>query len=243
MVKKDRNPLFDVSMGSFNSAEVHELVWLYISNKVKALLGSSNVCLYRDDGLAILQKGNGPKVGRLKDIISLFNDGRLAIKIDTSLIDTDFSDHFLNLNTEKYFSSKKLNITPLYIHSKIQPLIVNYKAIVINGQQKHFKLSEKTEFNKLKITYEATIKNSGYQTTRKFEKPSQNTRWNWNRKVIWSNLPFSLNFKKNRSIIIKVICKHFPRNHSFKNIFNLNTTNISYSSMKNMKNLITQRFF
>ena len=111
-------------------------------------MGSSNVCLYRDDGLAILHQGNGPKVIRLKDIISLFKDGRLAIKIDTSLIETDFSDLFLNLNREKYFSFKKLNITLLYIHSKIQPLIVNYKAIAINGQQKYFKLSDETEFNK-----------------------------------------------------------------------------------------------
>ena len=177
LVKKDRNPLFDVSMGSFNSTEVCELVGFYLLNKVKALLGSRNACLFRDDGLAILHKGNGLKVGRLrKDIINLFKERRLAIKIDTSLIETDFSDLFLNLNTEKYFSFKKLNITLLYIHSKIQPLIVNYKAIAINGQQKHFKLSDETEFNKPKITYEVTIKNSGYQRTRKFEKPSKNTR-------------------------------------------------------------------
>ena len=47
LVKKDRNPLFDVSMGSFNSTEVCELVGFYILNKVKALLGSSNACLFR----------------------------------------------------------------------------------------------------------------------------------------------------------------------------------------------------
>ena len=35
---------------------------------------------------------------------------------------------------------------------------------------------DKTEFNKAKITYEKTLKNNGYQTTLKFEKPSQNTR-------------------------------------------------------------------
>ena len=33
---------------------------------------------------------------------------------------------------------------------------------------------------------------------------------------------------------------HFPRNHSFRKTLNLNTIKISYSSMKNMKNLITQ---
>ena len=33
-------------------------------------------------------------------------------------------------------------------------------------------------YNKAKITYETALKNSGYQTTVKFEKPSQNTRRN-----------------------------------------------------------------
>ena len=41
-------------MGSFDGAEVCELVGLYLLNKIKPLLGSNNVGLYRDDGLAIV---------------------------------------------------------------------------------------------------------------------------------------------------------------------------------------------
>ena len=90
-VKKDGNPLFDVTMGSFDGAEVCELVGLYLLNKIKPLLGSNNAGLYRDDGLAIVHKANGPKVDRLrKDIISLFKDEGLSITIDTNLIETDF---------------------------------------------------------------------------------------------------------------------------------------------------------
>ena len=106
-------------MGSFDSAEVCELVGLYLLNKIKSLLGSNNVGLYRDDGLAIVHKANGPKVDRLrKDIISLFKYEGLSVTIDTNLIETDFSDVSFNLNTGKYFPFKKLNNTPLYIHSK-----------------------------------------------------------------------------------------------------------------------------
>ena len=91
MVKKNGNPLFDVTMGSFDGAEVCELVGLYLLNKIKPLLGSNNVGLYRDDGLAKVHKANGPKVGRLrKDIISLFKDEGLSTTIDTNLIETDF---------------------------------------------------------------------------------------------------------------------------------------------------------
>ena len=98
---------------------------------------------------------------------------------------------------------------------------------------------DKTEFNKAKITYQTTLKNSGYQTTLKFEKPSQKTRRNQNRKVTWFNPSFSLNVKtKKGKEFFELIRKHFPRNHSFRKILNLNTIKISYTSMKNMKNLI-----
>ena len=117
-VKKDGNPLFDITMGSFDGAEVRELVGLYLLNKIKPLFGSNNVGLYRDDGLAIVHKANGLKVDRLrKDIISLFKDEGLSITIDTNLIETDFLDVSFNLNTGKYFPFKKLNNKPLYIHS------------------------------------------------------------------------------------------------------------------------------
>ena len=42
-IKKDGNSLFNVLMGSFDSAEVCELVGLHLLNKIKPLLDSSNV--------------------------------------------------------------------------------------------------------------------------------------------------------------------------------------------------------
>ena len=84
-------------MGSFDDMEVCELVGLYLLNMIKPLLGSSNVGLYRDDGLATVHKAYCPKVDRLrKDIISLFKDEGLSITIDTNLIETDFSDVSFN---------------------------------------------------------------------------------------------------------------------------------------------------
>ena len=70
-----------------------ELAGLYLLNKIKSLLGSNNVGLYRNDGLAIVHKANDPKVDRLrKDIISLFKDEGLSITIDTNLIEADILD-------------------------------------------------------------------------------------------------------------------------------------------------------
>ena len=87
-VKKEGNPLFDVTMGSYNGAEVCELVGLYLSGKLAPLIGTKYVGLYRDDGLAVIHQANGPKMDRIrKDIIALFKSKGLSITIDTNLIE------------------------------------------------------------------------------------------------------------------------------------------------------------
>ena len=43
------NPLFDVTMGSYDGAEVCELVGLYLLSKLTPQMGIKNVGLYRDD--------------------------------------------------------------------------------------------------------------------------------------------------------------------------------------------------
>ncbi len=53
--KKDSNSLFDVTMGSYDGAEICELVGLFILNKLGQKFGKENIGLYRDDGLAITQ--------------------------------------------------------------------------------------------------------------------------------------------------------------------------------------------
>ena len=173
-------------MGSFDGTEMCELARLYLLNKIKPLVGTSNIELYRDDGLPVVHKANGSKLDRLrKDIISLFMGVRLSITIDTNATRTNFLDISFNLNTEKYFPFRKPNNTPLYIHSKSNHPSSIIKQFPSMTDKRILNLScEDTEFHKAKITYETAFKNSGYQTTLKFEKPSQNTRRNRNRKVI-----------------------------------------------------------
>ena len=73
--------------------------------KLASLIGTKNVGLYRDDGLAVIHQANGPKMDRKrKDIIALFKSERLSITIDTSLIETDFLDVSFNLEMDNFFS-------------------------------------------------------------------------------------------------------------------------------------------
>ena len=136
----------------------------------------------------------------------------------------------------------KPNNTPLYIHSKSNhpPSIIKQLPSMTNKRISSLSCDE-TEFNKAKITYKTALKNSGYQATLNFVKPSQNIRQNQNRKMIWFNPPFSSNVKTNiDKEFSKLVRKHLPRKLSFRKIFNLNTIKISYSLMKNIKNLIKQ---
>ncbi len=61
--KKDSNSLFDVTMSSYDGAEICELVGLFILNKLGQKSGKENIGLYRDDGLAIMTS----KSARLAD--------------------------------------------------------------------------------------------------------------------------------------------------------------------------------
>ena len=96
-IKKD-NSSFDVTMGSFDGAEICEIVGLYLLNKLSNLLGNENVGLYRDDGLAAINSCSGPVLDRTrKNIIALFKKEGLNITIETNLVETDYLDVNFNL--------------------------------------------------------------------------------------------------------------------------------------------------
>ena len=76
----NNDTMFDVTMGSFDGAEICNLVGLFILNKLAAKFGNESVGLYRDDGLALL-KGRSARAGdkARKELHALFNDLELKI--------------------------------------------------------------------------------------------------------------------------------------------------------------------
>ena len=112
-VNKGNNSLFDVAMGSYDGAEIHELAGLYLLNWLGTVISKSGVGLY-NDGLAAVNKANGSKLERIsKDIgiIMLFKGEAFSITTETNLMKTDFLDVTFNLATEKYFPFQKVNNT------------------------------------------------------------------------------------------------------------------------------------
>ena len=90
-------------MGNYDGEEVYELVIPYFLGKVASLIGIKNLQHYRDNGLEVIHKDNGPEIDRIKtDVIALFKAERLAISIDTDVIATDFLNISLKLEMNKF---------------------------------------------------------------------------------------------------------------------------------------------
>ena len=189
---KKGNVLFDVTMGSFDGAEICELVGLYILEKLSAILGKSQVGLYRDDGLAIVTNANGPKMDNLrKQVSSLFKEEGLSITIDTNLVETDFLDVSFNILTKTFKPYRKPNNDPLYVNVKSNHPTNILKAIpeMINQRLSETSYDQK-KFNEAKIPYEVALAASGFQHKLTFKEKKKQPK-DRKRKIIWFNSPYS----------------------------------------------------
>ena len=148
-------------MGSYDGAELCELVGLYLLNQLSTVIDKSSVGLYRDDGLAAKNNANCPKLDRIRKDIALFKEEGLSITIETNLIETDFLDVTFNLAANKYFLFRKANNTPLYINAfsnhlpTIKQLPKFIKCISVL-------FCNKEEFDRVKSVYETALKDSGH---------------------------------------------------------------------------------
>ena len=115
-VKKD-NPDFDVTMGSYDGAEVCELVELYILDILTKEFGHDKIALYRDDGLGCFQNLSGPESEKVKKKLrKIFKQIELSNTVECSLQITDFLDVTFDLRTDKYYPYRKYNNQLLYIN-------------------------------------------------------------------------------------------------------------------------------
>ena len=165
--KKDGDPKFDVTMGSYDGAEICELVGLYILHKLQTNFKKASIGLYRDDGLACFKDLSGPQADRnRKKFIKIFKeDFGLSITIDTNLKVVNFLDITLDLNTGTHKPYCKPNDTPMYINvSSNHPKSI-IKAIPGMIEERLSKLSSnKSIFDQAKPIYESALKESGFQT-------------------------------------------------------------------------------
>ena len=126
-VKRSGNEEFDVPMGSYDGAEVCELVGCFLLNKLGHVMDKRFVGLYRDDGLGVLRNYSGPASERKrKELIKVFKQYNLSITIETNIRTVNFLDTTFDLLNNTYKPYRKPNDEPLYInkHSNHPPAVL-----------------------------------------------------------------------------------------------------------------------
>ena len=73
-MKRGENALFDVTMGLHYGVEVCDLVGSYLLGKLLNIIDKKNISLYRDDGLSVIEKENGPKPDLLREDVIAMRD-------------------------------------------------------------------------------------------------------------------------------------------------------------------------
>ena len=133
--KKNHSSMFDATIGSFDGAEVCELIRLFLLNNLSEKYGKNNVGLYRDDGLVIPRNASGPQSEwTRKDITREFKKQGLNISISTNLKICDFLDVTLNLTDGTHYPYRKSNNETLYIDTNANhpPTIIKYLPAAID---------------------------------------------------------------------------------------------------------------
>ena len=119
-IKKEGNKDFDVNVGSFDSAEICELICLYILYILNTKYGRNHNGIYRDDWLACFENVSCPKADQIrKDFINIFRkEFQLSIVCKTNLKIVYFLDVTLDLTTGRNKPDNKPGNIPLYINVK-----------------------------------------------------------------------------------------------------------------------------
>ena len=104
-------------MGSYDGAEVCELVGAFLLNILSHVIDKNSVGLYRDDGLGVFKCHCSLEVERKrKKITKTFNYYNLSITIETNIRVVNVLDIIFDLVNDIYKPYRKPNDNPAYIN-------------------------------------------------------------------------------------------------------------------------------
>lgn len=228
-------------MGSFDGAEICELVGLFLLNIINSRI-TGNFGLYRDDGLASIRATPRQTESIKKQLCEIFRENGLKITIECNKKIVNYLDVTLNLNNGEYQPYVKPNNVIRYVHrnSNHPPLILDNIPPSINNRLS--KISSNESIFKSNISgHQHALKESGfdYKLTYKTEDLNHAQANNRGRKIIWYNPPFCKSVHTNvGKKFLCIIKEEFPKEHPLSKIFNKNNLKISYSCMPNIQAII-----
>ena len=243
---KTKDPNFDVGMGSYDGAEVCELVGLFLLEEIiTANIGITKpLCgLYRDDGLACVR--DRVRINPIiEDLVAIFKKHGLDLSdIRHSLKQVDFLDITLNLESSEYEPFRKKDNLPVYVHkgSNHPPsLTANIPKMIERMISDHS--STEAIFQKHKDIYSDALKRSGYDGKMKYApkrmvmKKKKKVRWP---NILYFHPPYNACIETNvGKETIKILKQCFDKTSKWYRHFNTHTIKISYSCTKNVASRI-----
>ena len=243
---KHSGSLFDVTMGSYDGAEICELVGLFLLSKLSNIIHIDNIGLYRDDGLAIIRNASGPEMERTrKKVIAIFKTHGLKVTADTNLFQTDFLDATFDLNAGKFWPYRKPNDSPLYINTRPNhpPSITKQLPHMINNRIAQLSC-DRESFNNAIPPYAEALRKAGHSPCTAYPMhpttpPNRKKQITRKRNITWFNPPYNMEVKTNSGKkFFYLISKHFPPNNRLHKICNKFNVKLSYSCMPNMACII-----
>ena len=152
-----------ITMGSFDGAEIWELIGIHILSLLSNKFNKQSTGLYRDDWLVLLRNTSKQKTVQIqKGILQIFKNTGFKIKIKTNLHIVDFLDLMFNLLDGMYKAYKKPNNQLLYVNtsSNHPPQIIKQPPISISNRLSS-NASNKQVFDMSKGEYEKALRESG----------------------------------------------------------------------------------
>ena len=239
--EKTQNKNFDVTQGSYDGAEICELVGLFLLSQLAQL--NINVGIYRDDGLCVVRLTNRQSENLKKQLCQLFQQFGLTITIEANKKVVDFLDVTLDLQRDEFRPFIKPNNRPTYVHAKSNhpPSIIRNIPSSIQKRLSVNSCSEKI-FDQSKTVYEAALIASGYNVQLKYEPQIQNKKSKKSRKrnITYFNPPYSKGVTTNiGKKFFKLLDECFPKSNNLHKILNRNTIKLSYRCSKNLQTNIS----
>ncbi len=235
-------------MGSFDGAEVYELVGLFILHYLRTKFKNKNNGFYRDDGLAAFQY-MGPRTAEKikKQFLDCLQDLDLKITCEANLKIVNYLDVTFNLSTEKYCPYRKADNPPMFINtsSNQPPSILKHLPNGIGNRISSLSYDE-SEFERSALIYKNALKTSGFKSTSQYTKPGlaeqqKHKEKKRSRKILWLNPPYSRNVETNiGKCFLRLVDKHFPTAHRLHKIFNRKKLKVSYGCTENIAQIIKQ---
>ena len=185
---------FDVAQGGLDSAEVCDLVGLFLLSELRKQKLNANLGIFRDDGLGTSSSTPRQIEQIKKKICEVYRQHGLSITVEANKKVVQFLDVEFSLENDTFKPFIKPNDVPLYVHiqSDHPPSVLNNIPAAINRRISALSSNLKM-FESVAPLYQEALNRAGYNHILKYEPVITTNKKGRSRKhqILWFNHPYS----------------------------------------------------